>query len=184
MAGDRQGFGDKRVKSFEFRCDQCGEVHTGSPSFAYARPHQYFLVPKSEREHRIRIDRDTCVIDEDTFFVRGLLEIPIRDTQDPFLWGVWVSQSPESFARYVETFDQDQSGDGSFGWLTVTMPGYVRTPNGEELENLACDIRWQDVGQRPLIAPHECDHPLYRDFTNGIDWDRAIELAQLVLHSD
>ena len=170
------------LKVFEFRCGECGELHRGSPSFSYAKPPHYFAVPEAERAARIQITTDTCAIDNDTYFIRGLLEVPICGVDEPFAWGLWVSQSQKSFQRYVETFDEDQSGDGSFGWLAVTMPGYAGPEPDAEPTNLACDVQWREAGTRPLIIPHECDHPLYRDYANGMAWDRAIDLAQQVMH--
>ena len=169
-------------KVFEFRCGDCGEMHRGSPSFGYNKPPMYFTVPETERPERVQLTADTCVIDDDTYFIRGLLELPIHEVEDPFAWGVWVTQSRESFERYVETFEQDQSGDGSFGWLDVTMPGYIEDDNDGEWETLACDVHWGGDGQRPLIVPQECDHPLYIDYANGMSWERAIFLAQQVMH--
>lgn len=62
------------------------------------------------------------------------------------------------------------------------MPGYDQTDEDEPLETLACNVIWQRKGKRPLIEPQECDRPLYKDFVEGISWDRAIELARLVIH--
>lgn len=169
-------------KVFEFRCACCGEIHRGSPSFGYEKPMLYFSLPEDQRAERIRLTSDTCVVDDDTFFIRGLIEIPIHDVEEPFSWGVWVSQSRESFDRYVETYDDDQSGNVSFGWLEVTMPGYSDGELG--WATLACDVHWQAEGDRPHIVPHACDHPLYRDVTEGISWDRAIELARLTMHPE
>lgn len=174
--------GNKPRKTFEFRCDECGEIHKGSPSFSYEKPLQYFYVPEQERDERIFLDSDRCVIDGDSFFIRGLLEIPISDAEEPFSWGVWVSQSEASYKRYTESFGCDQSGDGSFGWLLITLPGYIQTAEHEPFDTLACNVKWQQQGHRPLIEPQECNHPLYLDFVNGISWERAIELAELVLH--
>lgn len=169
-------------KAFEFRCAECGAIHRGSPSFGYDKPPLYFTVPEDERGERVRLTADLCTIDDDTFFIRGLLEIPIHDVAEPFLWGVWVSQSQESFRRYVETFDRDQTGDLSFGWLDVTMPGYADPSDDGERAMLACDVHWRGAGDRPLIMPQECDHVLYRDCVQGISSERAVELAQMTMH--
>jgi len=170
----------KPEKIFEFRCHECGEIHRGSPSFSSDRP----PLSPDIGEDRIVLDTDTCVLDDEEFFIRGLLEIPIHGVADPFTWGLWVSQSEESFERYVATYDQDQSNDGSFGWLAVTMPGYYSAAEDEPLEVLGCDVFWREPGVRPLIVPKECDHPLYRDVADGICWDRAMELASLAMHSE
>lgn len=174
----------QKQKTFEFECECCGQLHTGSPSFAYQRPIYWFHVPEGERQTRINIDDDTCAIDDEYFFIRAVLEIPIHDVDEPFTWGLWVSQSKKNFERYIETFNQDPGGYTSTGWLPVTMPGYNRRDPEDELENLACDVEWQSSGARPLIHPEECDHPLYHDYKNGISWERAAELARKFMHPD
>lgn len=182
MAFNWFGLNAKLEKSFEFHCERCGNIHSGSPSFANDAPFNYYELTSDERAARARLTEDTCVIDDDAFFIRGTLEIPILDADDPFCWGVWVSQSEESFERYLKTFKENQSGDGSFGWLAVTMPGYRRNAKGEPVEHLACNVEWQNQGTRPLIFPQRSDHPLYQDVMEGISWDRAIELTQMVMH--
>lgn len=176
-------------RSFEFRCGCCGEMHRGSPSFAYDRPP---LMPMSDEEfeRRVKLSDDLCRVlppedDPDRpwdFWLRGILEIPIHEVDEPFTWGVWVSQSQDSFERYHRTFDEDQSADGSFGWLPNTIPIYNETPDPSETDNFAADVRWGKPGQRPQIELHEVDHPLYRDQVEGISWDRAVELAMVAMH--
>ncbi len=176
--------GGKQEKTFEFRCECCGELHRGSPSFAYEKPFAYFTVPENEVEARVEINSDLCSIDDEAFYIRAILEIPIEGVEEPFTWGVWVSQSEDSFDRYSATYDDDQSGDGSFGWLTVAMPGYDLSAPEEDFEQIPCDVSWSVPGQRPVVVPHETDHPIYHDFINGISWDRAIELARRMMHPD
>ena len=48
---------------------------------------------------------DTCVIDDEHLFVRGCLEIPVHGSDDPFVWGVWVSLSEPNFFRFQELLD-------------------------------------------------------------------------------
>jgi hypothetical protein len=108
--------------------------------------------------------------------------VPIHGAAEPFCWGVWVTQSEESFQRYVEAWKKDQSGDGSFGWLAVTMPHYNRRAPGEPLEHLQCDVNWGKPGKRPKVVLKPCDHPLYVDQLEGISWGRAIEIAETAMH--
>jgi hypothetical protein len=178
------------VGTFEFQCSECGEIHRGSPSFSYKKPSYYFDVPEAEREARVDINDDLCRIrplQEDSegqtiYCIRTTLDVPIHGADEPFCWGVWVTQSEESFKRYVETWDQDQSGDGSFGWLAVTMPYYNRRNPGEPFDSLKCDVRWGRKGQRPKVELQSCDHPLYIDQRDGISWETAIEIARLWPH--
>lgn len=176
----------KRTKNLWYKCNCCGVEFTGSPSFGFEIPPLVWAVPEDEREGRVLIGSDLCRIrlranedsDEDTFLIRANLEVPIRGVLEPFSWGVWVTQSQQSFIRYLETYDEDQSEEVSFGWLPITMAYYRDFEPLNFDGNLACDVHWGPKGQRPTIQLHECDHQFYLDQANGIDWDKAVTIAQ------
>lgn len=172
--------------TFRYRCACCGNEFEGAPSFGVDTPVFINSVPKNERADRVKLDDDLCIVrpdpkensDKEIFAIRVTLEIPIHNCPEPFQWGLWVSQSKDSFFRYVETYEEDQSNESSFGWLPVTMPYYGDFDSEEFSGSLACDVNWGPKGQRPTIKLHECDHPLYFDQANGISWDRAVEIAR------
>ena len=165
-----------------YTCACCGETFTGSPSRAFLKPPFYFDVPEAEREARITIDSDLCHIrgeteDCDIFAIRVTLDIPIHGEDDPFTWGVWVTQSRANFERYRDSAGADRSSVTTFGWLPVVMPHYDRASTDGPFENLACDVHWGAEGLRPKIVLHESDHPLYLDQRDGISWDHAIAIV-------
>ena len=176
-------------RSFEFKCEQCKEIHRGSPSFSYASP---FIPQLSDEEYarRVELSDDLCrvlpvsvvVNASPEYWIRVILEIPILGAKEPFTWGVWVTQSEDSFNRYRDTFDDDQSDDGSFGWLPNNLPVYSDQPLQGEIDSFPCDVYWGPIGRRPKLVLHDVDHPLYRDQNEGVSWDRAIELAQITIH--
>src|SRR5215813_12084819 len=64
---------------------------------AYRRPVHYFRVPEADRAKRIYETDDFCVIDRETFVIRGVLKIPITDRPGHyFTWGVWAEGPPSS----------------------------------------------------------------------------------------
>ncbi|MGC4046628.1 MAG: DUF2199 domain-containing protein [Armatimonas sp.] len=158
------------MKSFEFVCSCCGETHYGMPGFADSTPLSYRLVPEEERAARTRLTPDECVIDDTYFFVRGCIEIPVHDYDDPFIWGVWVSQSEASFAQ------RNTPGAGPFfGWLNTPLSPYPDTVSLKTMAHL------RDGGLRPYIQLEPTDHPLAVEQREGITTHRVAELyAQLV----
>src|SRR5712692_6420984 len=66
--------------SFEYRCQSCGEQHTGLPAWHFAAPAQAHRIAPEERADRIDLTEDGCTIDGREFYVKGLLEIPVRET--------------------------------------------------------------------------------------------------------
>lgn len=139
-----------------YTCSKCGEEHEGLPDMAFRAPMYFDQIPEAERGRRAVLTSDTCVIDEEDFFVRGCLAIPIQSSHVSFVWGVWVSLSEKNFRRYVDFFDtQPPPGEGPyFGWLSNQLPGYSET------FKLKTHVVLQQDGQRPTIELEPNDHPL------------------------
>jgi hypothetical protein len=65
-------------------------------AFGAEAPLYYYFIPEAERSARCKLTTNTCIVDGEHFFVRGSLEIPVHDADEPFIWGVWVSLSPRN----------------------------------------------------------------------------------------
>jgi hypothetical protein len=163
---------------FGFECVTCGEYHIGMPSFGWDYPVQYLLLSAEEREGRIELSSDTCVIDGKWFFVRGCLEIPVRDHEEPFSWGVWCSLSQDSFQRYEELFDQvnREPGESFFGWLCSAIPGY---PDTQHLKTM---VRVRPWPIRPFVELEPTSHPLAVEQREGITAARVRGIAERIMH--
>lgn len=110
------------------------------------------------------------------YFIRVCLEIPIHGVSEPFLWGVWVSLSKSNFDRYVETYGSPNTDDRYFGWLCNYLPYYEKT------YALKTQARPRAGGKRPYIELEEIDHPLCKDFHEGISIQKAQEIAEISIH--
>jgi hypothetical protein len=150
-----------------FTCTTCGQIHDSLPDLGFLWPDSYFGVPKHERVSRIRGDADTCEIDDEEFFIRGVVLIPIIGTSEHFGLGVWVSQKRENFQIYRDNFDSSKIGP-FFGWLSNNIPFY--RPDTWALKTMA---HFQGGRQRPLIELAPSEHPLYLDFSQGVSLQRA-----------
>jgi len=75
------------------------------PGYAADAPLYYYSIPLAERAARCALDNDTCIVDQEFFFVRGCVEIPVHGEPDPFIWGVWASLSKSSFDKFMGCFD-------------------------------------------------------------------------------
>ena len=168
------------AESFGFECASCGQYHVGMPSFGWDYPVQYLAIPEPEREHRVDLSSDACVIDDRWFFVRGCLEIPVQDHDEPLSWGVWCSLSQENFLRYGELFDavSREPDESFFGWLCSIVPGY---PDTQQLKTM---VRVRPWPTRPFVELEPTDHPLAIEQRQGITAARARTIAQLVMHPE
>jgi hypothetical protein len=135
-------------------------------------------MPEAERRQRCLISSDQCIIDDEHFFIRGNLELPIIGSEELFVWGVWVSLSEANYNRASELLEQSgrESEPPYFGWLSTALPGYPDTVN------LKTHVHTRPVGVRPSIELEPTDHLLAVEQRQGITWERIQELAVVVLH--
>ncbi|HEV8391635.1 MAG TPA: DUF2199 domain-containing protein [Dongiaceae bacterium] len=161
--------------TFSFTCDKCGQLHEGSPSIAYDMPFHWHALKPDTSTGQSRLSDDFCKIEDRDYFIRCILEVPIHGVEEPFLWGLWVTQSAENFRDYVKTFP-DSPERQTFGYLANRLPFYPETVD------MHANVHWQPGTRRPLVELKPVDHPLFRDWSEGITWERATELAAPAFH--
>lgn len=166
-----------RLLDGRFKCSSCDAWHPGLFDLACNRPDPCpRSIPVAEEEPSDEnnfLTSDLCVLGGKTFFVRAILELPLRDgpADQRFAFGVWTSLSGKSFRSYLEDDgDAFRAGEGWFGWLANTLKGYPGEPT------LGCDVFPQDGNMRPKLVLHDAEHPLVRDQREGISFDRLLEI--------
>jgi hypothetical protein len=162
-------------------CRTCGERHNDVPTvYGSNAPVLWETIPANEREARSEINDDLCVIDNQYYFVRGRLEIPILDSDEHFCWLVWVSLSEKNFQRTCELWEQAgrESELPYFGWLQSSLSFYPDTLN------LKTNVHTRVVGERPFIDLEPTDHPLAIEQREGITWERVQYFAEQLLHGE
>lgn len=164
-----------------FRCAACGDWHDELP-FAYASPAPdvYETIPSDERDRRVVLGSDQCIVDDELFFARGIVELPVVDASERFHWGVWVSLSRASFERMSELWETPgrEREPPYFGWLSTTLP-LALYPSTLHLKT---QLQTQPVGVRPLLTLEPTDHPLSVEQRSGIRLARVEEFAARLLH--
>jgi hypothetical protein len=163
-----------------FVCSTCGQSHEGVPlSFAADFPDMYANMSESDRGSRALISSDQCIVDETLFFIRGCLEIPLLDSREVFVWGLWALVKEEVFNEISESWEEA-------GRETRRGPFKARLANSvsvyPETLNLKLRIVIQPVSTRPLFILEEEQHPLGTAQQNGISHLEAIELCATLLH--
>lgn len=162
-----------------YLCKSCGKVHDGLPtSYGVEAPFNWEGLNDDERKKRGEISTDQCVIDNDQFYVKGNIEIPILGASERFVWTVWVSLSQESFARATKLWNKRgrENEPPYFGWLSTRLPCYPETLN------LKTSVVTRTKGVRFRIDLEPTDHPLAIEQRTGIGWGRIQEFAEKILH--
>lgn len=165
----------------QFICSICGNSHdTSEISFGTEAPLQWDLLSDAERSGSL-LSPDQCEIvssEGKSYYIRACLQIPIRDKDQSFTWGVWCSLSEKSYSEISENWenpDRTQIGP-HFGWLCTDIPSYPQTAF------LKTMVHQRSIGMRPLVKLEPTDHPLAIDQKQGIDERRLAEVIAKLLH--
>ncbi|WP_227940227.1 DUF2199 domain-containing protein [Alkalihalobacillus deserti] len=156
-------------------CSCCGEYHDELPlNYGSPAPIYYEEATRKERKKRFELNDDLCVMDGEHFFIRGCIEIPVIGSNEPFVWGVWVSLSEENFELTLEHWDDPnrEKLKPMFGWLSTQLPLYPETLN------LKTYVHNRSIELRPYIELEPTDHPLSKEQSQGITIERVKEIAQ------
>jgi hypothetical protein len=164
-------------QKFRYTCHTCGATHEGLPSFAWDYPIDVLGVPKAERDRRVMLTKDTCIIDSRWYYIRVCLEIPIHDCSEHLGFGVWVSVSEKNYRLFCDLFHREgrESQEPFFAWLPSVPPGY---PDAQ----LKAMVHLRPLPDRPWIELEPTDHPLAIDQREGIPAARAQQIAEKLLH--
>ena len=146
---------------------------------SYAAPAPEYWTDDLAGEDDSGLSADQCVIQNEWFFVHGLIEIPVADSDEPFSWGVWVSLSKENYDRMSDLWETPgrEEEPPYFGWLSTQLPVYSPTT-----VNLKTLLHTRPIGERPLIELEPTDHPLAVEQRTGITRARVEQIADILLH--
>ena len=158
-----------------FKCPNCEKDHIGPPSFELEGPDNYIALSPEDKSNTLHTT-DLCQVGND-YFIRCILEVPIKDMDENFTWGVWVSQSKENFEYYSKHINDDLSNRKTFGWLCNNLPGYSNT------FGLETTVQFQSNNLRPVIHIHESENQLSQDFHGGMTLEKALDIAGKILHA-
>ena len=156
-------------------CSSCGGEHAElSLAFSANFPDAYANLNVEEREARAFQTADQCIIDQEQFFVRGCIEIPIRGSDRVFLWGVWARVEKPAFEAITEYWDREgrETQIGPYeGLLANSLSLYPKTLD------LRLTIQILPVGTRPLFRVEDANHSLGIEQRYGITPEHAQEYA-------
>ena len=141
-------------------------------------PALWYALPEGERAERAFLSSDECVIDDEHFFVRGRVVLPVDGGADSFVWLVWVSLSAANFQRMGELWETEgrESEPPYFGWLQSALP------YDESTLSLKTAVHTMPLGERPEIEIQSEGHQLALEQAHGISMGRAQEIVERALH--
>lgn len=141
-------------------------------------PALWYMLPESQRTSRALLSADQCVVDNEHFFVRGRIPLPVVNSDDSFIWLAWVSLSAKNFERMGELWDIEgrESEPPYFGWLQSDLP------YEESTLSLKTAVHTMPLGERPAIEIKSEKHQLAIEQIRGISMARVQEIVERALH--
>jgi len=173
------------LADLRWKCGSCEEWHQGPClDFSYDAPDYWLdkhektnrtagLLPASVRRRRKTfLDEDYCAIENENFFVRGIIAVPIIGTAETFRWGVWGSLSRKNFETLVKMDGNAKRTElpSMFSWLSSQIPEYSDTLSLK----MQAHIREDD--QRPMFELDESKHPLAEEYHHGVTPERLKDI--------
>ena len=111
----------------QVQCSTCGEFHDiENMEVAFDSPDAYLQIPTEERNTRVKLNADFCVIDGVRFFIRGVVPVPVDTRDRDYCWGVWAEIDEPSFELILKTWNDDDVShlDPIPGSIANTVPEY------------------------------------------------------------
>jgi hypothetical protein len=160
-----------------FVCSVCGEFHAERMlDVRLSLPDPIFALDDEERDARAWLADDFAVLDEERFFVRGLLELPILELGSRFGYGTWVEIGGDEFRQLLEHWQDPDQFAPVKGTVANELAPYVGT------EGLRATLSPVSVDTLPSVTLDDAAHPLVTDQQAGITAGRSDELAATVRH--
>jgi hypothetical protein len=164
-----------------YPCKTCGAWHEERPTCFIAELPLYVLqIPEDEREKRVLQGPEQCVVDEQHFFIRANLDVPLRGSAEFLRWTVWTTLSAANFRRATDLWNAvgRESEQPYFGRLSNQIQGYSQSVSIKTM------VHTQEVGVPPKIEIIDEAHVLRTDQQYGITAERADELIHAALHQE
>lgn len=145
------------------KCPCCNEdIDARQMDLAFGLPDVIFALTDEQREVRAKIHSDLCSIDDQRYFIRGVVYVPVTGLGSNFGWGVWAEVSKDTFFKYYSLYDKDGSEEpASAGVLANTPPGYDACEQ-------ALEIRFGPSDKRPVFIPMQSDNEFYHEYAHGL----------------
>jgi hypothetical protein len=162
----------RRFNDPDYRCSCCGRTMPGVYDLGFDHPDSW------PHGHLADTDGDELQVGDDKLspelcrygdhrFIKAILTLPIRGSDDAINLAVWASLTPENFYAYLDHCFDGAEFAGCEAWLMNDLPGFEGDP-------IACALTPGPDDQRPALTAK--DGPLQAAQTNGISFDDLLEI--------
>jgi hypothetical protein len=157
-------------------CPCCGRQFNGIFDIGFDQPDDWAHAPRTGDADVIvaedRLGVDLCRVGGQNF-IRAVLNIPLRGSDESFGFGCWVEVPQPIFLAYLATYETPPATfDPAEGLLANTLPDF------DQALGSAVRVDLTDTQHRPQLTAAE--GMLADEQTNGISFDRLLDIYAAV----
>lgn len=159
-------------------CACCGEpAPVSALELSFRLPDEVFQLSKAERDARCRLSSEYIVLNDNRFFIRALIPLPVHGRVEPYHIGIWAEVSEKNFFRALALSSKPAQAS------TPPIPARLanQLPFHESSMGLSLTLQLTGPDTVPEVQLRPCKHTLYAEQSNGIDEARVLQYAQPVL---
>ncbi len=157
-------------------CPCCGEmVPEADIELSYLKPDDLVGVDQKEIEDSCKFTSDYYACEEEYFYIRGVIPLPIKDSDQIYNIGAWAQVSPGSFNRIWELWeDENQDKEPRIRGILANK---VHLNTGVERTEIQVQLTGPTSRPEFYIDDENCS--LYLEQISGITIHRASEYSAL-----
>jgi hypothetical protein len=141
----------------------------------YRLPDAIACMDEDEIESSCKYTNDYVVCDDEYFYLRCTLPLPVNDTDEDYSIGVWAQISSNSFNKVWELWsDENQINEPPIAGLLANC---VHLNTG--VEDAEITVQLTGPKTRPVITIQDINCSLYNEQQSGITIHRASEYSDL-----
>ena len=158
-------------------CPCCGkQLPADELELTFRRPDIIAAMAVEEIERRCAFNDEYYVLDEERYFLRCTLPLPVHGSDQPYSIGAWAELSATDFRLVWNLWSDENQAD--------TPPMSARLSNmvpfHDNTLGMSAAVQLTGPHTRPEITLQESGSSLYAEQSQGIARHRAHEYARLV----
>jgi hypothetical protein len=167
----------QRYNEMRFTCRCCAKREQGPRALIKLTPDAIHAVPERDRARRAKTSPDLAVLDNERFFIRGVLLLPVREADPAFEFGVWAEVSKVDFKTYLAEYENPRP---QFGPFACALDSDLQPYDSRGLPGF---LTMRPDKHRPTLGFEGDDHQLARDQHAGLSLSRLAQIYRAWGHS-
>lgn len=156
------------------QCSCCGKmVSRENIELTFKKPDDLVSLTEEELESRCKFNSGIFILDEEYYYIRAVLPLPVKETQENYNLGVWVQLPEKEFEVVWRLWDDENQH------LNPPLQGILANsiPLTSASKNSFILLHLKGTKSRPEVEVLNENCSLFSEQKNGISLHRAGEFS-------